>query len=134
MTIKILMLLQARSLISSDRLSVGSLVTFFLYQKPMSQSLRVKLTQILMFKWWNIYRMPVIDSLFLSQELLFCYGDVVSTMGVISKVFSYIDRTPQYKKAGDLAPERLRGTIAFQNVTFSYPSSPPGGSVLKVTV
>ncbi|XP_034427433.1 antigen peptide transporter 2 [Hippoglossus hippoglossus] len=104
LTIKILMLLQARSLISSDRLSVGNLVTFFLYQKPMSHSL---------------------------QELLYCYGDTVSTMGVISKVFSYIDRTPKYKKAGDLAPERLRGRIVFQNVTFSYPSSAPGASVLK---
>ncbi|XP_060951470.1 antigen peptide transporter 2 [Limanda limanda] len=104
LTIKILMLLQARSLISSDRLSVGSLVTFFLYQKPMSQSL---------------------------QEILYCYGETVSTMGVISKVFSYIDRKPKHEKAGDLAPERLRGRISFQNVTFSYPSAAPGPSVLK---
>ncbi|XP_062270255.1 antigen peptide transporter 2 [Platichthys flesus] len=104
LTIKILMLLQARSLISSDRLSVGNLVTFFLYQKPMSQSL---------------------------QELLYCYGETVSTMGVISKVFSYIDRKPKSQKAGDLAPEKLRGRVSFQDVTFSYPSAAPGASVLK---
>uniref|UniRef100_A0A3P8R0K5 Transporter associated with antigen processing, subunit type t, teleost specific n=1 Tax=Astatotilapia calliptera TaxID=8154 RepID=A0A3P8R0K5_ASTCA len=39
--IKILMLLQARTLISSGKLSIGSLVSFFLYQKPMSVNLRV---------------------------------------------------------------------------------------------
>lgn len=39
--IKLLMLLQARSLISSGQLTVGTLVSFFLYQKPMSRSLTV---------------------------------------------------------------------------------------------
>lgn len=39
--IKLIMLTQARSLISSGQLSIGSLLTFFLYQKPMSVNLRV---------------------------------------------------------------------------------------------
>lgn len=47
----------------------------------------------------------------------------MSTVGVIAKVVSYLDRTPKCKKAGDLAPENLQGRIDFQNVTFSYPSS-----------
>lgn len=38
------MLIQARSLISSGQLSIGSLLTFFLYQKPMSVNLRVSLS------------------------------------------------------------------------------------------
>ncbi|XP_056221818.1 antigen peptide transporter 2 [Seriola aureovittata] len=102
--IKILMLLQARNLISSGRLTIGSLVTFFLYQKPMSNNLK---------------------------EILYCYGETVSTVGVISKVFSYLDRTPQCKKAGELAPEKLQGRIVFQNVTFTYPSAPPDKVALK---
>ncbi|XP_040923425.1 antigen peptide transporter 2 [Toxotes jaculatrix] len=101
--IKILMLIQARNLISSGRLSIGSLVSFFLYQKPMSVNLK---------------------------EILYCYGETVSTVGVISKVFSYLDRTPKCKKGGELAPEKLTGRIVFQDVTFTYPSV-PDKAVLK---
>lgn len=68
----------------------------------------------------------------LSQELLYCYGETMSTVGVIAKVFSYLDRTPQGQKAGELAPEKLRGEIIFQNVTFTYPSAPPDKVALKV--
>ncbi|XP_035527407.1 antigen peptide transporter 2 [Morone saxatilis] len=102
--IKVLMLVQARSLISSDQLSIGSLVTFILYQKPMSNNLR---------------------------EILYCVGETMSTVGVIAKVFGYLDRTPQCKKDGELAPEKLRGRIVFQNVSFTYPSSPPEKPALK---
>ncbi|XP_024909607.1 antigen peptide transporter 2 isoform X1 [Cynoglossus semilaevis] len=96
LVINVLMLVQAHNLISSGQLSVGSLVSFILYQKPMSVNLR---------------------------EILLGYGGIVSTVGVIAKVVSYLDRTPKCKKAGDLAPENLQGRIDFQNVTFSYPSS-----------
>ncbi|XP_070782860.1 antigen peptide transporter 2 [Enoplosus armatus] len=102
--IKILMLLQARSLLLSGQLSIGNLVSFFLYQKPMSNNLK---------------------------EMLYCYGETVSTVGVISKVFSYLDRTPQCRKAGELAPEKLEGRIVFQNVTFTYPSAPQDKPALK---
>lgn len=39
--IKLVMLLQARSLIAAGRLTAGTLVSFFLYQKPMSRCLTV---------------------------------------------------------------------------------------------
>ncbi|XP_028287889.1 antigen peptide transporter 2 [Parambassis ranga] len=107
LAIKILMLIQARSLILSGRLSIGSLVSFFLYQKPMSNSLR---------------------------EILYCYGETVSTVGVISKVFSYLDRTPKCKKEGELAPEKLEGGIVFQNVTFSYHSAPDKPALKSVSL
>ncbi|KAF7664064.1 hypothetical protein LDENG_00191080 [Lucifuga dentata] len=102
--IKILMLLQARSLLSSGRLTIGSLVSFLLYQKPMSINLR---------------------------EILYSCGDTLSTVGVISKVFSYLDRKPKCKKAGDLAPEKLEGRIVFRDVKFVYPSSAPDKPALK---
>lgn len=65
---------------------------------------------------------------------MYCYGETVSTVGVISKVFSYLDRTPKCKKAGELAPEKLEGRIVFENVTFTYPSAPEDKPTLKVTV
>ncbi|XP_014839459.1 PREDICTED: antigen peptide transporter 2-like isoform X1 [Poecilia mexicana] len=102
--IKIFMLIQARSLISAGQLSIGSLVSFFLYQKPMSVNLR---------------------------EIMYCYGETMSTVGVISKVLSYLDRTPKSKEGGDLAPKKLDGRIVFQNISFSYPSAPSGKPALK---
>ncbi|XP_034414671.1 antigen peptide transporter 2 [Cyclopterus lumpus] len=102
--IKVLMLVQARALISSGQLGIGSLISFFLYQKPMTNNLK---------------------------EIMYCYGDTVSMMGVISKVFSYLDRTPKSQKAGRLAPEELEGRIVFRDVTFRYPSAPDGQPALK---
>ncbi|KAM3859615.1 antigen peptide transporter 2 [Diretmus argenteus] len=94
--IKVLMLLQAHSLLSSGQLSIGSLLTFILYQKPMLANM---------------------------NEILHGFGDTVSTVGVISKVFGYLDRKPKCKTAGELAPEKLEGRITFHNVTFAYPST-----------
>ncbi|RVE59997.1 hypothetical protein OJAV_G00193880 [Oryzias javanicus] len=102
--IKLIMLTQARSLISSGQLSIGSLLTFFLYQKPMSVNLR---------------------------EIMFCYGETMSTVGVIATVLSYLDRRPKSKKEGDLCPEQLEGRIVFQDVSFSYPSAPADQPALK---
>lgn len=74
------------------------------------------------------------DDLFLFQEIMYCYGDTMSTVKVISTVFSYLDRKPACKEEGALAPEKLKGGIVFQNVTFRYPSAPPDQPALKVTV
>ncbi|KAM6896941.1 antigen peptide transporter 2 [Xenentodon cancila] len=102
--IKMLMLIEARSLISSGQLSVGTLVTFLLYQKPMSVNLK---------------------------EILYSFGETMSTVGVISKVLGYLDRTPKCRKEGDLCPEKLEGRVVFQDVMFSYPSAPPDKPALK---
>ncbi len=76
------------------------------------------------------------DGLFSSQEILYCYGETMSTVGVISKVFGYLDRTPERQREGELAPQQLKGGVVFQNVTFKYPSEKPQESpaALKVTV
>lgn len=57
-----------------------------------------------------------------SQEILHSYGNTASTIRVISAVFGYLDREPQCKTAGELAPDALEGRVVFQDVTFSYPS------------
>nr|XP_057925238.1 antigen peptide transporter 2 isoform X2 [Doryrhamphus excisus] len=104
LAIKMAMLLRARTLISSGQVSIGSLLSFFLFRKPMSHNLK---------------------------EILFCCGETLSTVGVIAKVFSYLDRMPKGHKDGPLAPEMLRGGIVFQDVTFRYPSTDPDKPVLK---
>eukprot|EP00066_Takifugu_rubripes_P019300 XP_011608566.1 PREDICTED: antigen peptide transporter 2-like [Takifugu rubripes] len=102
--IKMLMLLYARRLISTGYLSTGALLSFFLYQKPIFRSL---------------------------SEILYSFGDTLSTVEIISTVFGYLDRRPQCKEEGDLAPEKLEGRIVFQNVTFSYPSAATHQKALK---
>lgn len=62
------------------------------------------------------------------------FGDTLSTVEIISTVFGFLDRKPQCKEEGDLAPEKLEGRIGFQNVTFSYPSAATQQKALKVTV
>uniref|UniRef100_A0A3B4A6P5 Uncharacterized protein n=1 Tax=Periophthalmus magnuspinnatus TaxID=409849 RepID=A0A3B4A6P5_9GOBI len=95
LVIRVLFLVLARRLMLSDQLSIGSLVTFLLYQKPMSYNLRI----------------------------MYGYGDTKSSVGVISTVFSYLNRKPKRQTAGDLAPQQLEGRIIFENVSFTYPSS-----------
>ncbi|KAM4624190.1 antigen peptide transporter 2 [Polymixia lowei] len=105
--IKVLMLVQGRSLLFSGQLTVGNIVTFFLYRKPMATNMK---------------------------ELLFGFGEMVSTVGVIDKVFSYLDRKPKCKEAGELSPEKLEGRITFQNVTFAYPSTPDKPALKSVSM
>lgn len=69
----------------------------------------------------------------LFQEILYSFGDTMSTVRIISKVFGYLDRRPDCKEEGDLAPEELEGSILFQNVSFSYPSA-PDKKALKVQI
>ncbi|XP_061886555.1 antigen peptide transporter 2-like [Entelurus aequoreus] len=104
LAIKTAMLLHARTLIAGGHLSIGSLLSFLLFRKPMSHNLK---------------------------EILFCCGDTLSTVGVISKVFSYLDRTPPGREEGPLAPQRLRGSLVFQDVTFRYPSRAQDQPALK---
>lgn len=95
LVMRLMFFVLARRLILANQLSIGSLVTCLLYQKPMSYNLR---------------------------EIMYGYGDTMSTVGVISKVFSYLDRKPKRKTAGHLAPEKLEGRIVFENVSFTSPS------------
>ncbi|CAL9699529.1 unnamed protein product [Knipowitschia caucasica] len=94
--IRILFLVMARRLLQNDQLSIGSLVTFLLYQKPMSSNLR---------------------------EIMYGYGETKSTVGIIANVFTYLDRKPKSQTAGNLAPEKLEGRIVFENVSFTYAST-----------
>ncbi|MEQ2165154.1 hypothetical protein GOODEAATRI_014089, partial [Goodea atripinnis] len=69
--------------------------------------------------------------LLIRREIMYCYGETMSTVGVISKVLSYLDRTPKSKEEGDLAPKTLDGEIVMQNIHFSYPSAPSDKPALK---
>lgn len=105
--IKVAMLFQGRRLMSSGQLSIGSMITFVLYQKIMVTNMR---------------------------ELLFGFGEMVNTLGVTAKVLQFLDRKPNQKEAGELAPAKLQGRLAFHNVTLSYPSRPDKPALKSVTM
>ncbi|XP_067100676.1 antigen peptide transporter 2 isoform X1 [Osmerus mordax] len=105
--IKVAMLWQGRRLMSSGQLSIGSLITFVLYQKPMATNMK---------------------------EILFGFGDMVNTLGVTAKVLQFLDRKPKQKEAGELAPAKLEGRLDFHNVTLFYPSRPDKPVLKSVTL
>ncbi|XP_030631238.1 antigen peptide transporter 2 [Chanos chanos] len=95
--LRILMLTKGRELISTGELSIGSLLAFVLYQKDMVSNMR---------------------------QLLYIYGDMLSTVSSAVKVFQFLDRRPRLREAGEMAPERLEGKLTFDRVSFAYPSCP----------
>ncbi|KAL2078489.1 hypothetical protein ACEWY4_026174 [Coilia grayii] len=105
--LKVLMLLQGRALISSQRLSMGSLLSFVLYQKDMATNMK---------------------------HLVYIYGDMLTTVTASVKVFQLLDRTPKMREEGSLAPPTLEGKLAFNNVTFSYPSRQDVQALKDVTL
>ena len=150
--IKVLILVQGRSLISSGRITMGDLLAFFLYQKPLSTSIHVRITlrptndhSLMASRHETVVHLGTKTLnpnshgsgskrlwLFI-QEFLYATGEMESMAGVIAKVLGYLDRTPDAKPAGQLVPEQLEGGICFQNVTFAYPST-PDKPVLKVSL
>lgn len=105
--LKVLMLLRGRDLITSQQLSMGSLLSFFLFQKDMTTNMK---------------------------HLVYIYGDMLNTVTSSVKVFQLLDREPKMKAEGDLAPSQLVGTLALHNITFSYPSRPDTLALKDVTL
>ncbi|XP_076855644.1 antigen peptide transporter 2 [Brachyhypopomus gauderio] len=105
--LRVAMLLLGHHLISSGQLSSGSLLAFVLYQKDMVTNMR---------------------------QLVYVYGDILNTVWSAEKVFQLLDRTPKVREAGNLVPEKLKGELAFKNVTFSYPSRPNEKALKSVSL
>ncbi|KAL4648593.1 antigen peptide transporter 2-like [Arapaima gigas] len=96
-TVKVGMLFYSRQLITLNKLTIGSLLAFVLYQKDMVSNLK---------------------------SLIYAFGSMLNSVGAAAKVFKYLDRKPNQKEAGSLEPAHLEGCVDFRDVTFSYPSQP----------
>lgn len=55
----------------------------------------------------------------------------MNTVGSAVKVFQLLDRKPRMREEEGLAPEKLKGRLTFEKVTFSY-SSRPDNKALEV--
>ncbi|XP_062456848.1 antigen peptide transporter 2 [Rhea pennata] len=94
---QVLMLYCGYQQIREGVLTVGSLVSFMLYQGNVGEEV---------------------------QALVYAHGDLLSNVGAASKVFEYLDREPALSAAGTRAPDVLRGHVAFRDVSFAYPTRP----------
>ncbi|KAA0725147.1 Antigen peptide transporter 2 [Triplophysa tibetana] len=105
--LKVAMLIQGRNLISTGQLSSGSLLAFVFYQKDMVTNMK---------------------------QLVYIYGDMLNTVGSAVKVFQLLDRKPRMREEEGLAPEKLKGKLTFEKVTFSYSSRPDNKALESVTL
>ncbi|XP_056626525.1 antigen peptide transporter 2 [Triplophysa dalaica] len=105
--LKVAMLIQGRNLISTGQLSSGSLLAFVFYQKDMVTNMK---------------------------QLVYIYGDMLNTVGSALKVFQLLDRKPRMREEEGLAPEKLKGKLTFEKVTFSYSSRPDNKALESVTL
>ncbi|KAK9405432.1 antigen peptide transporter 1 [Crotalus adamanteus] len=83
-------------LVTQGKLSGGALVTFVLQESELSTVMQV---------------------------LVRSYPSVQKAVGSSEKAFQYMDRTPQIKASGTLAPANLKGHMKLENIWFSYPSN-----------
>ena len=93
--------------------------------------LEIQLFTILAFIDFKLVLIEKSCSLVYLQILGNVYTGLMQAAGASEKVFEYIDREPEIKNDGTLAPKGLKGQIEFKNVSFHYPSR-PDTPVLKV--
>uniref|UniRef100_A0ACB8EF63 Uncharacterized protein n=1 Tax=Sphaerodactylus townsendi TaxID=933632 RepID=A0ACB8EF63_9SAUR len=105
LALKVGILYYGGRLVTQGGVSSGDLVTFVLYEMQFSSAV---------------------------QSLLSVYPNVQKAIGSSEKIFEYMDRTPQIRPSGTLAPLDLQGHIFLQDVWFSYPDR-DDTLVLKVT-
>ncbi|XP_026578165.1 antigen peptide transporter 1, partial [Pseudonaja textilis] len=80
-------------LVTQGKLTSGALVTFVLQEGELSTVVKV---------------------------LLSYYPSMQKAVGSSEKAFEYMDRTPQIKPSGTLAPTNLEGCMELKDVSFSY--------------
>ncbi|XP_043938083.1 antigen peptide transporter 2-like [Protopterus annectens] len=95
LSMQVAMLYYGRHLIQGGYMSSGSLVAFIMYQKDLGTNIRA---------------------------LFYVYGEMIQSIGAAEKVFQYLDRQPAISTNGVLKPDRIRGHIQFNNVSFCYPT------------
>ncbi|XP_061674538.1 antigen peptide transporter 2a [Syngnathoides biaculeatus] len=95
--IHVLMLWYGRLLIQRGQMTTGNLVSFILYQSHIGDNIRT---------------------------LIYISSDMLNSVGASGKVFEVLDRQPQIRTDGELAPDRLTGRVNFCHLNFAYPAHP----------
>lgn len=102
---RVLILWYGQQMIKSGQMTGGNLVSFLLYQMEIGGYV---------------------------QTLVELHIDLIESLESAEKVFEYMDHKPSVL-CGCLAPEQLKGHVVFQNISFSYPSSPDKKVLQNIT-
>jgi len=92
-------------LVIQDGLTTGQLTSFLMY------SLQVAMALTMLASLW---------------------ADFNRALGAAERIFDLIERDPAIPPSGGLAPERVEGRIAFENVGFAYPSRPDTPALQRI--
>ncbi|XP_009890409.1 PREDICTED: antigen peptide transporter 2, partial [Charadrius vociferus] len=97
LAVQVLVLCRGHQQLREGTITAGSLVTFLLYQGKVGHHV---------------------------QALVFGHGDLLSKAAAGRKILEYLDRQPTGDTGGTQVPATLRGHVAFQRVSFAYPTRP----------
>ncbi|KAF1417773.1 Antigen peptide transporter 2, partial [Spheniscus humboldti] len=97
LAVQVLVLCHGHRQLREGTITASSLVTFLLYQAKVGRHV---------------------------QALVFGHGNLLSKAAAGRKVLEYLDREPTGNTGGTWAPATLRGHVAFQHVSFAYPTHP----------
>ncbi|KAF1496817.1 Antigen peptide transporter 2, partial [Eudyptula minor novaehollandiae] len=97
LAVQVLVLCHGHRQLREGTITTSSLVTFLLYQAKVGRHV---------------------------QALVFGHGNLLSKAAAGRKILEYLDREPTGNTGGTWAPATLRGHVAFQHVSFAYPTHP----------
>ncbi|KAM6325997.1 antigen peptide transporter 2-like isoform 2-T4 [Alca torda] len=97
LVVQVLVLCNGHRQLREGTITAGDLVTFFLYQGKVGRNV---------------------------QALAFGHGDLLSKAAAGRKILEYLDKEPTGVAGGTWAPATLGGHVAFQHVSFAYPTRP----------
>ncbi|KAF1544105.1 Antigen peptide transporter 2, partial [Eudyptula albosignata] len=97
LAVQVLVLCHGHRQLREGTITTSSLVTFLLYQAKVGRHV---------------------------QALVFGHGNLLSKAAAGRKILEYLDQEPTGNTGGTWAPATLRGHVAFQHVSFAYPTHP----------
>nr|ADU25486.1 transporter associated with antigen processing 2 [Chroicocephalus scopulinus] len=97
LAVQVLVLCNGHRQLREGTITAGDLVTFLLYQGKVGRYV---------------------------EALVFGHGDLLSKAAAGHKILEYLDKEPTGVTGGTRAPATLRGHVAFQHVSFAYPTRP----------
>ncbi|NXN28610.1 TAP2 protein, partial [Nycticryphes semicollaris] len=123
LAVQVLVICHGHRQLHEGTITAGSLVTFLLYQGKVGHYVQVRPYDVSPCTM-AICPRPWCHPLCPTQALVFGHGDLLSKAAAGRKVLEYLDQEPTGDTKGTWAPATLRGHIAFQHVSFAYPTRP----------
>ncbi|NXG87305.1 TAP2 protein, partial [Stercorarius parasiticus] len=124
LAVQVLVLCNGHRQLREGTITAGDLVTFLLYQGKVGHHMQVRPGDACPPLPVSVCPCPRCHRLCPMQALVFGHGDLLSKAAAGRKILEYLDKEPTGVTGGTWAPTTLRGHVAFQHVSFAYPTRP----------